>query len=247
MIQINLVPDIKQEFLKAQNNKRVVITLSMLVSGSFIAIVILLWSYVTVVQGTHTKNLDNHIAELLAQYQSPDNISKVLTVNGQLSALPALHQQKPAMTRLANYLAKLIPNDITIDNIDIDITNGTIGIKGLGKQTVSVEKFITSLKNAVYYINPGDSGEAITAQRVFNNTKLSSFGTTEEDEATFEVSTSFDSTIFNNAIDIILTIPKTTSDEVEFITPEELTQARENTPSRQGDLFEPIKTEEDSQ
>ena len=245
MIQVNLIPDVKQEFLKAQSNKRVVVTLSVLVSGAFVAIVILFWSYVTVIQGTHTNNLDKHINELLAEYQAPEDVSKVLTVNGQLNALPALHEEKPAMTRLADYLAKLVPKEISIDNIEIDIDSGTMSIKGLADKTVSIDKFIVTLRNAVYYVDPGKSGEQITVARVFSNTKLERFGTTEKDDATYEIRTSFDPQIFNNALDIIVTVPKTSSDEVEFITPEELTLIKQEGINRDNDLFEEIDEEED--
>lgn len=247
MIQVNLLPDVKKEFLKAQSNKRVVVTLSFLVSIAFIAIVALLWSYVTVVQGSHTANLEEDIDQLLSEYQSQEDVSKVLTVNSQLQALPSLHEEKSAMTRLSTYLAKLIPNDVTIDNIEIDLQSGTMGIKGLGKKTVSVDKFITTLKYAVYYVDPGESGESVAVSRVFEQPKLERFGTTEKEEATFEVRTNFDPTIFNNAQDIILTIPKTSSDEVEFTTPEELLRLEQERSDREGDLFEPIEEDEEGQ
>jgi Tfp pilus assembly protein PilN len=245
MIQVNLIPDVKQEFLKAQSNKRVIITLSVLVSGAFLAIVVLLWSYVTVIQGTHTSNLDKHISELLVEYQAPEDVSKVLTVDGQLNALPGLHEQKPAMTRLSDYLAKLVPKEITIDNIEIDVVSGTMSIKGLADKTVSIDKFIATLRNAVYYVDPGQSGEQITVSTVFSNTKLERFGTTEKEDATYEIRTSFDPQIFNNSLNLILTVPKTSSDEVEFITPEELTVLKQEATNRKNDLFQEIEEEEE--
>ena len=57
MIQFNLLPDIKLEYIKAKRMKRSVILISSVVGGSAFAIFILLFLVVNVAQKQHLSNL----------------------------------------------------------------------------------------------------------------------------------------------------------------------------------------------
>ena len=105
MIQVNLIPDLKAEFLKAQRTKRYVMGLAVLVSGAFVGLVAIMFLYVNVWQQEHTNNLNADIQRLSAEYQGIPDLDKVITVQNQLESLPDLHAEKPLVSRIVTFLS----------------------------------------------------------------------------------------------------------------------------------------------
>jgi len=258
MIQINLVPDVKQEFLKAQRTKRVVITFSVLVGGFFLAITTIMFLLVNVWQQRTISNNDTKITELLGEYRELDDVSKVLTLNSQLTELPILHEDKTAITRLRTYLARLVPDGIKLTNFTMDQDQTVMVMEGIGPDIAAVNKFADTLKNAVYFVynptfqdNP-DIPNEIPINKVFNTVILEQVGTENnpdsgnetERRATYEIRVVYNPEIFDNSLDVRVIVPRTSSDELELIQPESLVDANlliiEERDQRRGDdLFEP--------
>src|SRR5437764_977489 len=130
MIQFNLLPDVKQEFIKARRTKRNTIAIASLVTGVALAILIILILVVDVAQKKHLSDPNNDIKKYSSQLQSTPDLNKILTVQNQLNSLPALHQQKQLASRLPDYLAKVTPAQASISKFHIDFTANTIEITG---------------------------------------------------------------------------------------------------------------------
>jgi Tfp pilus assembly protein PilN len=228
MIQVNLIPDVKAEFLKAQRTKRFVMGIAFIVSATFIALVVAMTLYVNVTQKTHSNNLTKDIAELSAQYQSSEDIAKIITIQKQLLALPELHENKPLISRVVTYLAVLTPEDVEFRSFDMSFENNQIIISGNGKTVPDVNVFANSIKNAIYTVGK-DKENKLTP---FNNVVLNTISSSE-DGAVFELIFEFEPDIFTNGEDVTLTVPKIDSTSSEIERPKS-----ESVKKRSTDLFD---------
>ena len=95
MIQFNLLPDVKLEYVKAQRTKSTVISASFIAAGSAFAIFLLLFLIVNVVQRKSTSDLNKDIKKYHSQLTSTPDLAKIVTIQSQLKALPGLHEAKP--------------------------------------------------------------------------------------------------------------------------------------------------------
>lgn len=133
MIEINLVPDVKQELIKAQRARNTVITISIIVSAISIAIVLLLVVYIFTAQNLRSSYYDGEITKYNKQFSSIEDLSKILTIQNQLNKINNLNNDKPIASRVFNMLVAIIPpppNEIKISKIDIDIESSKVTVEG---------------------------------------------------------------------------------------------------------------------
>lgn len=148
MIQLNLLPDVKKEFLRAQRMKRNILSLSILVSIIAVGLVVLLAIYVHGAQVLARNQLQNSINKDSKQLEGMSNLSKILTVQDALAALPNLHNQKPIDSRLFDYLKSLVPDQVALNKFDLEQQKGTLAITGHSDNYVALNVFADMLKNA---------------------------------------------------------------------------------------------------
>ena len=91
MIQFNLLPDVKIKYIKTQRTKRMVILVSLLVSAASLALVTIMFVSVQVIQKKSLNDLSKDIVAETKQLQDVQDLDKILTIQNQLTALPALH------------------------------------------------------------------------------------------------------------------------------------------------------------
>jgi hypothetical protein len=208
MISLNLLPDVKKEYLKSQRTKRLFIVLSVLISVVSIGLVVLMGAFV-VGQRVHLGNVQGDIDKAIEQVQSEQDIDKVLTIQKQLDQLNALHDKKYATTRLFEYIKVLVSNDISLNSFELDNGDTSVVIKGFGKDFPSVNTFSDTLKNAEFSYK---SGEEIQTLKPFSGVTLSSISPEDEEETVFDIKMLFDPIIFNNTLEQVkLTVPNITS------------------------------------
>lgn len=133
MIQINLIPDVKQELIKAQRVRSVVISISILTGMASVGILALLCFWVFAVQSVRSGILDDDIDKKGVQLSEVKDLSKILTIQNQLSKIESLSQTKTMDSRLFDMLNSVIPaypNDVKISAISIDSDNKAIEIEG---------------------------------------------------------------------------------------------------------------------
>src|SRR5690606_17026897 len=150
MIQFNLLPDVKLEYIKAKRTKHMVTLVAGAVTALAVFIFVLLFIVVNVVQKQHIANLDKDIQEDISYLQQVPDLAKVLTVQNQLAALPELHNQKPKVSRLYNYLIQLTPSKASIAEIQVDFAANTMTISGSANKLQTVNKFVDTLKFTEY-------------------------------------------------------------------------------------------------
>lgn len=198
MIQFNLLPDIKLEFIKATYKRRIISLISFIVAGAFLTVFILMFLFVRVNQTHHLGALDKDIKTQVSKLQSNQDLDKILTIQNQLNSLPALHDKKVLSSRVFGYLNQVTPAQAKVSNVEIDLEAHSIVIKGTADSIQTLNKYVDTLKFTDFKVE-GDSpkeGKAFTSVvlQSFNFENQAATGKT----VSYEVSFSYDEAIFSN-------------------------------------------------
>jgi len=201
MIQFNLLPDVKKQYIKAKKTKRLIMSSSLIVSGVAIAIVVLFVSFVQIGQNKYIKDLTKDIKKETASIQSIDDLDTMLTVQNQLTLLPGLHEQKPQTSRLFTYLSQLIPLEAPVNSLSLDTEASGLDLKGTADSIATINKLIDTFKVVTYKAD--DSG---VETKVFTINSSRIYG--DNTSASYQVSLTFDPAIFDNTRQISLSVTK---------------------------------------
>lgn len=218
MVQFNLLPSVKLEYIKAIRTKRLVTTIAIVAAGAALGVLVLLYVNVNIIQKRHITNLTKDINTKVSELEAIDDIDKVLTVQNQLTSLTPLHEQKPATERILPYLSKLTPQSASISQTTVDFTTNTTSITGTADNLVTVNKFIDTLKFTKYKV--GQDGPETPA---FTEVVLTTFSVTS-DEATYQIDFKFDPVIFDNTKQVELVVPSIISTRSQTEKPSDLFQ-----------------------
>lgn len=211
MIQFNLLPDVKLEFIKTQRTKRQVIMIAGITSAVALAFIVLLY-VVIFTQSKHINDLTKDIKSKSDKIKETTDIEKILTVQNQLNKLPELHSSKPISSRLFDYIKKVTPNNVSIASLDTDFDASTIEITGSTDSLSSVNKFIDTLKFTDYIVVDTDIKE-----KAFSEVVMTEFGR-DIKGASYTIALKYNKTIFDLNQNVDLSIPKdyiTTRSETE--------------------------------
>ena len=88
MSQINLLPDVKREYLKAQQMKRAFTVVSVLITVAVVSALILLFIFVQFGQPRHIKNVQTDINASISKLKQTKDAVKIVTVQGVLEQIP---------------------------------------------------------------------------------------------------------------------------------------------------------------
>ena len=208
MIELNLLPDIKLEYIKAERSRRLILSIAVLVSAAAIASLVLIL-ILSGLQKKHLSDLNRDINSESQQLKNEPSINQILTVQNQLESLTALHNSKPAVSRLFGYLDQVTPAKVSIDNFSIDFTKMTISISGSSDTISSINQYVDTLKFTTY-----TTGSNTSPTKAFSNVVLTSFsvGTSSApsgSQASYSINMSYDTNIFDNTQKVTLTVPNT--------------------------------------
>jgi Tfp pilus assembly protein PilN len=206
MIQFNLLPDIKIQYLKARRQKHLVMLGSTVVVIFSVAVLAIL---ITVVFGLQKKNisdLSRDINSKSSQLQGTQNLSRMLTVQNQLTSLTALHDNKPVVTRLYSFITQVTPASASISRLDIDFQKNTISMTGAADSLSTINSFTDALKFATYHTVVNSKVEKPS----FSAVVLSTFSRSDKG-ASYTITLSFDPALFSEQSDVVLTVPNVTT------------------------------------
>jgi Tfp pilus assembly protein PilN len=197
MIQLNLLPDVKLDYIKAQRSRRLVVSVSVLVTALAVALLVLVF-VIGLAQKKHLNDLNHDISSETTTLKQEPQISKILTVQNQLESLTALHAGKPAVSRLfTSYLNAITPASVSISTFNSDFTQQTATITGTADSLASVNQYVDTLKFTKY-----DTGANTPKSSAFNSVVLSSFGLNSSTKdptqaASFTITLAYDKAIFD--------------------------------------------------
>jgi Tfp pilus assembly protein PilN len=206
MIQFNLLPAVKLEFIKAQRLKRLIAIVSIIVSAVTLAIFIFTYVFVEIVQPKSIKNLDKDISSQTTKLNSPD-LNKLLTIQSQVTTLSTLHDQKPVISRIFDLLPKVLPTGTGVSTVSVDFTADNLTFTGPANNVETINTLADGLKNATYTVN----GDATTAKLAFSGISLSglTIPVNSSTKLTYSVSLKFDPNLFNSLDTVDVQVPKT--------------------------------------
>ncbi len=154
MIEINLIPDVKQELLKAQRVRTSVISMAILVGIIAVGVVVALAMWVFAVQTARDVITDNTIKSESQKLSAVEDIGTTLTIQNQLSKLAGMHDSKHIDSRIFDILTTInpsAPNNVSITKLTLDSLTSTIKIEAQAvngypalevfKKTISATKF----------------------------------------------------------------------------------------------------------
>lgn len=230
MIQFNLLPDVKLEYVKKERTKRLVIMGGIAVTSISVFVLVLLFLLVNVFQTQHINNLNEDIATHTQDLENVPELDKVLTIQNQLEVINGLHQDKPASQRIYNYLIQLTPTDAKIASVTVNFEENTMSFSGSATSLQVVNKFVDTIKFTDYtYADKKD--------RAFSEVVLTSYGISESDDSaertSYTIDFNFEPIIFDNTESVELTVPP-------IISTRSITE-------KPGDLFEERVEEEQQQ
>lgn len=221
MIQLNLLPDVKIEYLRTTRNKRLVMGASMLVIAVSVGVMLLL---ATIVYGFQKKNLadlNKDVTTYNKQLKDTPDLDKVLTIQNQLTALTGLHEQKVAANRLFPYLTQLTPSAASISQMIMDAEATTLTIEGNATSLDVANTYIDTLKFTTFQeINSEGTAEG-DGEKAFSNVVMTQF-TRNNTGATYTISCNYEPRIFDNTAQIKLTVPKIVSTRSQTEQPTDL-------------------------
>lgn len=169
MIEINLIPAVKQELIKVQRVRATVISFSILIGLGAIAVVTLLAIYVFAVQTVRGVVADDAIKKGGSQLASVEDLSKTLTIQNQLTKISGQHDAEKIDSRIFDVLLAIIPpapNDVQISDLAVDSTAGTITMQGQAANSyAAVEVFRKTIEgaNVKYTDDSGDKDIALAS------------------------------------------------------------------------------------
>ncbi|MBI1856807.1 hypothetical protein HY003_00735 [Candidatus Saccharibacteria bacterium] len=225
MIQFNLLPDVKLDYIKAKRIKRFVILISITIAGALLAIMVLLFLAVNVFQKGHLDDLNVDIKKYSTELKSTQDLSKILTIQNQLNKLnkhdntPGLHDKKPVASRLFPYLSQMLPDKLSIANLDVDFEVQTMSFTGGADSLSTINKFVDTLKFTTYKIDK-EPNEI----KAFSSVVLTNFGR-DDAAATYQIDLKFDLLIFDSSKEISILVPKIITTRSETEKPVDLFQS----------------------
>lgn len=162
MIQLNLLPDLKKDFIKAQKTKGLVITGAIFTTIGAVGLSALLFVYVTFLQQLQINLATDDIKRKETELKSITDVDKYLTVQGQLAALPDLHNGKGSYDRLFTFLNVInpsAPNNVNLSNVQLDAAARSMTMTGTTGNFETLNVFVDTLKNAEITYKAGGQGE----------------------------------------------------------------------------------------
>lgn len=201
MIQFNLLPDVKIEYLQAQQKKQVITLVSVLVTSVSVAIFMILLLSVKVVQQKSISDLSKDITIQSQTLKSNTNLSKILTIQNQLTQLTSLHEKKAAAGRLFTYIGQVTPSNVTISNLELDLATSKVVLTGSAPSLDAINTYVDTLKFTKYTID-----DAVATERAFKGVVVSSF-TRETGVTRYTITTNIEPILFENTKSTKLTVP----------------------------------------
>ena len=232
MIQLNLLPDVKQEFIKTRRQRRTIGIITSAAAAGALGLTAFMFLTSNVWQSRHINSLDEDIAAVREKIESTDNLTKTLTVQTQLDSLGDLHLKKTATSRLFEYIEAVVPSGVSVSTFEMAHASGTLTITGRSPTYELVNKLVDTMKFTDYSDASAGEGEPVKA-RAFSETVIQSSSTSDEG-VSYTITASFDPILYDNRLtddQIALEVPNITTTRstterpgVLFDTPEEEAQ-----------------------
>lgn len=142
---INLLPDVHQDKLRAQHQRQLLITGTVLVVAVALVSVIGLFVF-TLAQGIRLHSLQNQITQRENQQKQFPDLENLVTTQQNLAALPKLYQGRVYITDFFAALSAASPTAIAISSAGLNSNNLSVSATARGYSNAA--KFVKALQLA---------------------------------------------------------------------------------------------------
>lgn len=221
MIQINLVPEVKLNLIKAQRHRRMIISGVTIAIAAAVAITVLLGIYVFLIQKIQVESGAEAITKSHRTFIEIPDVNKSVTIANQIDNIDTTHENKNMTSRIFDVLAvassKGTDNSVSATTIDVDTLQKTITITGQtdvrGFEAADVfRKNMEAME--VYYVPMNQDGtynKSDTSQEPFllasevnlSDLSLGRNGADGQQRVTFKLSVIYDDLLFSPQIHIL--------------------------------------------
>lgn len=132
MISLNLLPDVKKDLLRVRRERNLVVSISVVVVGASIGVLLLLSGTLGVLIGAKAlmENSIKNDEQTIKQAQKKKQLDKYITIQNQLKQIGKLKSDQQVYSRLMDYLTQLnpaAPNNVQISSVKIEAPAGSSG------------------------------------------------------------------------------------------------------------------------
>ena len=132
MISLNLLPDVKKDLLRVRRERNLVVSISVIVVGASIGVLLLLSGTLGVLIGAKAlmENSIKNDEQMIKQAQKKKQLDKYITIQNQLKQIGKLKSDQQVYSRLMDYLTQLnpaAPNNVQISSAKIEAPAGSSG------------------------------------------------------------------------------------------------------------------------
>lgn len=131
MIEINLIPDVKRELIRAKRTRAIVVSGAIVVGIASVGVVVLLCIILFGGQALRNKWADDAITEKYSKLKEVPDLAKMLTIQNQLASINKHHSEKNIDSRLFDLLVAVNPtqpNQVIFSQVKVDSENSSIYI-----------------------------------------------------------------------------------------------------------------------
>lgn len=202
MITLNLLPDVKLEYIKTRRLQTRVISIAVLVTAGVVGLVLLVAIWVYAVQAVQKSYLTDQITLHAKELKQLPEIDKYLTLQNQLNNLTALHEGKNDLSRLMVYLPILNPappNNVTFTNVELASgdSGNVLTFRGEAKDYTGLNTFRDTLTNASF--KNGEVTEKLFESVIVSSSSLE-LGNNGSMLIVFNIDTTYNPNAFLNSV-----------------------------------------------
>jgi hypothetical protein cdiviTM7_02674 len=218
MIEVNLIPDVKREYLHAQRVRNTVISVSMLVAAAAAGAVIVLGLALGSLQFA-SGQADNSIKSKYKELSDKPDINDLLTIQNQLTQIDMISSNRGVNSRIFDTLSAVnpqAPNNVTMSTVRYNASEKTITIEGStagGFNAVDALKK-TILNTKLKYTKDSESAETqlSSSVRITNTAYAEDSG--GEKKLTFTLTFSYPEELLSNSVKSLVIVSPTGSVDV---------------------------------
>ncbi len=182
MIEINLIPDVKKELIRAKRTRNVVVTFSIAIGAAAVGVVVLLG---VIIGGQSITSLaqNDAIKKESSKLLAVEDITEVLTIQNQLATIPSIEVNKPIASRVLGVLGIINASGkeaVEVSSLSLDVETGTMQIEGQTKEGYpGVEAIIKTLNKSLITYDERIEEQAAAEDDAIKNTENENSETVE--------------------------------------------------------------------
>lgn len=226
MIELNLLPDVKKEFIRTQRMRNKVVTGAILVTIIAVGLLGVLGTVVYGAQGVFIESLRRNVKSNHAKLAAKDEINKYLTIQSQLKAIDTVSVGRQQYARMFDYLLQLNPappSNVLLYSVMVTDETATMVLNGSARNFEAVNNFRYTLQESKlsYKVDGTETQVPMFSDVAIDDPALSNVD--GKQIASFRITVVFTPEAFNaKNTDLKIVVPNLITSNADQNTPKDL-------------------------